>query len=113
MIHSKFIARGVTTILENVHVSSVEEFRYVQHIELPNPCRTELVTKEEDEKFYGRHLTTYSNGTVALHAELFVQGHEFKMPSPSKPVKERHVDMFPSGFQTVNHQKDKMSVHTE
>ena len=60
-------------IVENAHASPVKEFKCMQGIELPNPCRTDLVTKEEDEMFYGHRLTTYSDGTSALNVELFVQ----------------------------------------
>ena len=72
------------------------------------------MTAEEDKMFYGQHLTTYSNGTSALHVELFVQGHDqvskLKPPPPSKPVQQQNDDVSLCGIQTVNYEKDEMSV---
>ena len=40
---------------------------YIKRITPPSPCRTELLTKEEDGMFYGRHHTKYECGTIALN----------------------------------------------
>ena len=87
-----------------------QQWKIFQRIEVPRPCRSEF---EEDDRFYGRHLTHYKEEIIALHTELLVQRPEqltVSKPLPSTPRQEINDEMSYFAAQTVNYERDKMSV---